>query len=274
MKHKRKWYGALAGLALLLLGAGASAQNLTQGYLSDQKLQPGMIIRLKPKDTNKVEALKSGDIADMLGVVTSASSAPISISDPSQQQVFVATYGKYQVLVSNENGVIRPGDFITVSAIDGVGMRSDGDFQLILGKALMGFAGTNDAESTVKLKDNAGGERTVSLRRIPVEISVAHNPVYSGDSIAGVPHILSSVASAVTDRPVTALRIYACLGVLILALTVAGGVMYSGVRTGMNAVGRNPLAKKSITRNLISVILMSLIVVVMGVVTVYLLLRI
>lgn len=277
MKHKRIWSGVVAGLALFLsalVSPLVAAQNLTTGYLTDETLQNGMIIRLVPKDTTKVEALKKGDIADMLGVTTASTDAPISVSDPTQHQVFVATYGKYDVLVSDENGVINPGDFITISSVAGVGMRSDGDYQLILGKALTGFGGGNDAESRVTLKSSTGGTRSVALRHIPVEISVAHNPVYSGDAIAGVPNFLSNVARAVTNRPITAIRIYACLGVLILALTVAGGVLYSGIRTGMYAVGRNPLAKKAITRNLITVILMSLVVVVIGLVAVYLLLRV
>ena len=257
-----------------VLAATAGAQNLTQGYVSDQELQNGMIIRLVPKDATKVEALKKGNIADMLGVTVASTDAPVSISDPTKHQVFVATYGKYDVLVSNENGVIKSGDFITISSVDGVGMRSDGNYQLILGKALNNFAGTNDADSHVTLTDQLGGKRDVALKRIPVDISVAHNPVYTGDSIAGVPHFLSNIANAITYKPVTALRLYACLGVMFLALVIAGGVMYSGVRTGMYSIGRNPLAKKSITRNLISVVLMSLIVVVIGLVAVYLLLRI
>jgi hypothetical protein len=282
MKHKRNWFGIAAGLLLLCatvfgaggFGGGVQAQNLTQGYLTDQKLQNGMIIRLVPKDTSKVEALKKGEIADMLGVIVSSTDAPLSVSDPTKRQVFVATYGKYDVLVSNENDVIKPGDFVTISSVDGVGMRSDGNYQLILGKALLGFAGTNDAESHLTLTDSNGGKRNVALRRIPVEISVAHNPVYTGDSIVGVPRFLSNVARAVTSKPITAVRIYACVAVLFLSLVVAGGVMYSGVRTGMNSIGRNPLAKKSITRNLITVILMGLIVVAIGLIAVYLLLRI
>lgn len=277
MKHKRIWSGAVVGLVALAVGlvsASASAQNLTQGYLSDSTIQNGMIVRLAPKDTSKVEILKRVNMSDMLGVATAATEAPVSISNPEQKQVFVATYGRYDVLVSNENDVIKPGDFITISSVDGVGMRADGDDEIILGKALIGFAGTNDFESTLKLQDNAGGERVVAMKRIPVELTVARSPIYTGDTIAGVPNFLSSIARSVTKKPVTALRIYACLGVLILALTIAGGVMYSGIRTGMTAVGRNPLAKKAIVRNLITVILMSLIIVAIGLTAVYLLLRI
>jgi hypothetical protein len=278
MKHKRIWSGTVVGLALAvfgLLGSGtAGAQNLTQGYQADKELQNGLIVRLFPDDAAKVELLKKGDIADMLGVSVASTDAPVSISDPSKHQVFVATYGKYDVLVSNENDVIKPGDFITISSLEGVGMRSDGSYQLILGKALVGFAGTNDAESKVTLTDSAGGKRTVALKRIPVDIGVAHNPVYTGDSIAGVPRFLSSIAHTVSHKPVTALRIYACLSVLIVVLFVAGGILFAGIRSGMNAVGRNPLAKKTIMRNLFVVILTSLIVVVIGLIAVYLLLRI
>jgi len=153
-------------------------------------------------------------------------------------------------------------------------MKAGTDQEVILGKAIGTFAGTNDAESRITLTDSIGGKQEVSLKRIGVDISVAHNPNYSGDITAGVPHFLSKAAQLVTKKPVTALRIYACLAVLALALGVAGGIIYAGVRTGMTAVGRNPLAKKSIWRNLISVVLMAIVIVMIGVVAVYLLLKI
>jgi len=268
----------LVSVLLLVVGfcvitAGASAQEVTQGYGSDQQLQNGMIVRLKPGDAKKVQAVTTDTAKDMLGVIVSNTTSPLSIADPSSSQVYVATYGHNNVLVSNQNGDIKAGDYITISAIEGVGMKADGNQALVLGKALSTFA-TKDAESTVSVTDTTGNKRTVALKRIPVDISVAHNPLYSGDSAAGVPRVLSKAATLVTNKPVTALRIYACLGVLGLALIVAGMVIYAGVRTGMTAVGRNPLAKSSIVRNMIAITLIAIIIVLIGVIAVYLLLKI
>jgi hypothetical protein len=275
-KHKRLLLAVGLGVSLLMTvcSSTALAQNVTQGYLSDQTLQNGMIIRLKPGDAKKVEALKLGDAADMLGVVVANSDAPVSLSDPAAKQTFVATFGKYDVLVSSQNGPIKSGDFVTISALDGVGMKSDSHQELVLGKALADFKATNDGEGRTELADSTGAKKEVLLKRIPVDISVAHNPVYKGDAIPGVPQFLTKAAGLVTNKPVTALRLYACLAIIVLSLAVAGGIIYAGVRTGMTAVGRNPLAKKSIYRNLISVTLMAVIIVIIGVIAVYLLLKI
>ncbi len=272
-KYKRLLAMLLTG-GLLLVAAPVAAQTVTQGYLSDQDLQNGMVVRLKSGDATRVEALKQSDAVDMLGVVVSNSAAPVSLSDPAKRQNFVATFGKYDVLLSTQNGPIKAGDFVTISSIDGVGMKSDNQQALVLGKALASFSGTNDAESRIALTDKSGGKREVGLKRVSVDISVARNPTYSGDQVPGVPHFLSKAAQLVTKKPLTALRLYLCLGVLVLSLIVAGAIIYSGVRTGMTAVGRNPLAKKAITRNIITIALLALIIVIVGVIAVYLLLKI
>ena len=62
----------------------------------------------------------------MLGVVVAPNDAPVSISNnDDEEQIYVATYGEYDVLVSSQNGPISVGDTIAVSALDGVGMKSD-----------------------------------------------------------------------------------------------------------------------------------------------------
>lgn len=277
-KHKRLLRQTLFLVGLVFAGmfsVGASAQNVPQGYQSDEQLQKGMIVRLKKNDGGKVEAITQADAPDMLGVVVSSNDSPVSLSSPGvEQEVFVATNGQYDVLVSSQNGSIKIGDYITVSSIRGVGMKAGGAQQLVVGKALKDFSGKNgDVEGRTIIKTSAG-EREVTLGRVPIEVSVAHNPLYEKDETSGVPEFLNKAAEVVTDRPVSALRIYAGLAVLVLSIFIAGGILYSGVRTGMIAIGRNPLAKRSIIRNLIQVTLMSLIVFVVGVFAVYLLLRI
>jgi uncharacterized protein YjeT (DUF2065 family) len=249
---------------------GASAQDVTQGYAADDELQNGMLVRVKPDNKAKVEALTQEKESDMFGVVVSSSEAPVSISDPEARQVFVATLGQYDVLVSTQNGVIRTGDSIVISSLKGVGMKTDEFHKVIIGKALESFGDNSDAESHVKLE----GSGNVALGRIRIDISVKRNPQYNGDTIAGVPHQLSKLAYAVTDKPVTALRIYACLAVIGMCILIAGAVLYSGIHSGMTSIGRNPLAKKSILRSLIVMILTSLSVVSGGLFAVYLILKI
>jgi len=253
----------------------AAAQEVTQGYQSETSLQPGIIVRLKPGDATVVEPLNQDSETNMLGVVVAPNDAPVSLSgDQTKAQTYVATYGQYDVLVSNQNGPIKAGDSITVSSIDGVGMKGDTGHEVVLGKAVQAFDGKSDAQSTSTLT-TSGGKRTVTIGRIQVNINVAHNPDYKPvTASAGVPGWLAQAADVVTDKPVGAARIYAGLLVLILCTIIAGSILYAGVRTSMIAIGRNPLAKKSIVRNLLQVILISLIIFTIGIIAVYLLLKI
>jgi hypothetical protein len=267
--------GLSSGLVTLLAMASvAAAQNVPQGYQSDEPLQKGMIIRLKPGDGSKVQAVTQKDEGEIFGVVVPSSDAAVSLSNTAvAQEVFVANSGQYDVLVSTQNGTIKSGDYIAISSLAGVGMKATPTQQFILGKALKDFDGRSKVEGTSVLK-TSDADQQVSLGRVVIEVAVAHNPTYKKDEQPGVPHFLAKLAQIVTDKPVSPFRIYASLAVIIICLIIAGVILFAGVRTGMTAVGRNPLAKKSISRGLFQVTLMALIVFVIGVIAVYLLLRI
>jgi hypothetical protein len=271
MKHKRVLASLLAGFGLVVLTVvPAAAQNVTQGYQASGTLQNGMIVRIKKGAPTTVQALNQKEETEMFGMVVASTDAPVALSSPDRSQVYVATFGQYPALVNTQNGPIRAGDRLVISSVSGVSMKADTKHQVLVGKALQSFSDGSNAEGHLKLSDGT----TVALGRVMVDIGVSRNPTYSGDVAPGVPHVLVNMAKAVTDKPLTALRLYGSLIIVFIAFVVAGGVMYSGVRTGMTSIGRNPLAKKSILRNLITVIVMSLIVVFIGLIAVYLLLRI
>ncbi len=276
-KHMRILRRLFLGASVLLAvtsGGLAVAQNVTQGYQSDERLQKGMIVRLKPADGTKVQAVTQQDETEMLGVVVTAGDAAVSLSNTAaEQEVFVANFGRYDVLVSTQQGTIKTGDYITISSLAGVGMKVDNNREFVLGKALKDFDGRSASEGSSVLKTSTG-DKTVSLGRIPIEISIAHNPHFRKDSVAGVPEFLTKVVGIVTDQPVAAFRIYASTLIVIITLIITGVILFAGVRSGMIAIGRNPLAKKTIARNLVQVTLMALIVFVIGAIAVYLLLRV
>lgn len=248
------------------------AQNVTQGYGSTSTLQNGLIVELNPSNSADVQPLTQSNAANMLGVTVGAGNSPVSLSNNSAAaQVYVATYGQYDVLVSNQNGAIKTGDFITISSLNGVGMKADATQTVIIGKALGNFDGSTNVVSTTSI-----GGQTVTLGYVQVNISVAHNPLYQKQTTtsAGVPSFLARAAQIVTNKPLGAARIYAGLVVLLISILVAGGLLVAGVRSSMTAIGRNPLARHSIMRGLTQVILLALIIVSAGLVAVYLLLKV
>jgi len=253
--------------------ADTAVQAVVQSYKTTSSLQNGMVVKLDSKDASSVDPATLADIKKMTGVVVAPGDAAVSLSSTNNtsQQVFVATSGRYNVLVSNQNGVINIGDYVTISSLDGVAMKADSSESQVLGKAVAAFDGEHNVSGTTNIKGQGGKTETVTLGRIPVDITVALNPY--AVSTSNVPGFLQRAGSLVTDKPVSAWRLWGGLVIVIGTLFVAGSLLYSGVRNGMVAIGRNPLARKSITRNLTQVIVVSLAVLVVGALGSYLLLK-
>jgi hypothetical protein len=264
---------ALVGLSLLVFMSQTHpliAQSVTQGYNSDEALQRGMIVMLKKGDTGKVNALTTEQVTSMQGVVVSANDSPITIS-ATNQKVYVATSGKFLVLVTDQNGPIAVGDYITISALGGIGMKTGLSQALVLGRALEPFDAKSRALSTAKIKDNKGKEQSVNIGLISTDISIVRNPSLKVE--AHVPDVLRKASESVAQKSVGANRIYIGMIILMLTAVIAGVVLYAGVRSSIIALGRNPLSRKTIVRSLIQVIITSLIIFLVGLFGVYLLLK-
>lgn len=251
-----------------------SKAPVTQAYAADTAVQLGMIVRLGAKDSSKVGPLRYDDSKNMLGVVVSANQSPLTLSGTQKQAtVYVATYGKYAVLVSNQNGAIQPGDYVSISNIDGVGMRADGEEKTVIGKALAGFDGKSDVQGSATLTKSDGSKTQVSLGRITVQVLVQPNPLQSVGLPTAFTNLLSRVGYSVSNKTVNPARLYLALVLFVVAAFIAGILLFGGVRTAMTAIGRNPLARKAIYRSLIQVVMSSLIIFLLGIFAVYLLLK-
>ncbi|MGH7237651.1 MAG: hypothetical protein ACREGF_03895, partial [Candidatus Saccharimonadales bacterium] len=198
----------------------------------------------------------------------------ITLSETSNaSQAYVATSGNYNVLVDTENGPVKPGDYIAISSLDGIGAKAgDGD-QAVLGKALSGFDGKSSSLESASLKDSAGRRTTVQIGHVAVSLGVTHNPSFAV-ATPDVPGFLNHAAVALAGRPVSAAHIYLGLAVLVISGVMAGSLLYGGARSSITAIGRNPLSKKSIYRSMLQVGLTGLSVFIIGLVAVYLLLEV
>ena len=260
----------------LLFSGVAHGQAVTRAYDTDTALQRGMIVRVAEKDDTRVEALKTEDMTKMEGVIVAANDAPVTLSseDTKKLQVFIATNGRYNVLVSNQNGVIKKGDYITISALAGVGMKAGGEQSRIIGKALGSFDGQNNISGKTTVKNAQKQDVPITIGLIPVEVSVSNNPLEARpESILPGFEYLQRMAGSVAGKPVPPIRIYISLIALVLCAAIAGSIVYAGVRTGMTAIGRNPLARRSIISNLLQVTLTGIIILIIGIIGVYLILK-
>lgn len=258
----------------IVSAADTSIQNVAQSYAADSVLQHGLIVQLDAKDKTKITAASYKKSKDVLGVVVAANATPVSLSsDTAPQQAYVVSSGRYNVLVSTQNGSISAGDYVSVSALDGIGMKADSEVQQILGRAVNGFDGKNDAASNTTLKTSDGKTLKVAIGTVAVDITIGSNPQKtSGDS--GVPQVIQKLAVSVVGKPISAPQLYASVLVLLIGAGIVASLLYSGIQTGMTAIGRNPLAKKSITRNVMQVIITGLIIFIGCLFAVYLILKI
>jgi hypothetical protein len=265
-----------AGAASSSQGSSSDAisNTVTQSYNANSAVQPGMLVQLDPKDSKTVDPLAGNQVRGMLGVVVPDSDAAIVLSPQTatEQQVLVATSGRQQVLVSNQNGPIKVGDYVTISAVAGIAMEATDNQTQVLGKAASSFSGSSNVVGTIKLQDSLGADQSVAIGRIAVDINISHNPLFQ-KSVDYVPGFLAKISATVASKPVSAARIYISCGLLLMTAVITGNMLYSGVRNGMKAVGRNPLSKKSIIRSLIQTVIAGLIIFVAGVFAVYLLLK-
>lgn len=248
------------------------AQTITQGYdiESNVSLQTGMIVALKENDPKKVEPVNNSAAKRVHGVVVGTSDSSFVLAEETQK-IYVASGGKFDVLISDQNGTINPGDFVTISPVTGIGMKSDEYQEIVLGKAIDGFDGTTNKLSEAVIKDAQGNDKNISIGRIQVDISIMRNPILK--STASLPSFLREASEYIAGKPVNPIRVYISIAVLFAAAAVSGSLIYSGVRSGMIAIGRNPLSKKSILRGIFQVVIVALIIFVTGIFGVYLLLK-
>ena len=250
----------------------SSAASL-QGYSADSQLQIGTVVALVGTGAAKVAPATQTKLDQMYGVVVDPHILSLTLSAAGlQNEAYVATTGTYSVLVSNQLGAIKTGDYVTLSDIDGVAMKATADQQIVLGRAAGNFDGKTNVLGNASLKDSTGKTTPVTLGSIPVAIDIRHNPIEKSTK-AEVPQWLQRVGQAVAEKPVGPLRIYLSIAITGISLVAAIVIMYSGVRNSLIAIGRNPLSKKSVFRGLLEIILTSIIVLIIGLFAVYLLLK-
>ena len=250
------------------------SHDVANTYNADATVQQGMIVQLKEKAPTDVIPSTAASTDKILGIVIPNNNVAIVLTPQTvtKQQVLVATTGKYGVLVSNQNGPIKVGDYLSLSAIAGVAMKAGSTEPQVIGKAAGTFSGSAGVIGTVSVKDQKGKDNKIAIGRLTVDISIAHNPL-DQKTVDLVPGFLLSLAQSTANKSVSVARIYLCTFILLVATIITAIMLYSGVRSGMIAVGRNPLSKKSIIKSLIQTVIAGLIVFIAGVLAVYLLLK-
>lgn len=159
----------------------------------------------------------------MFGVVVETPAAAFEEEDVENAQL-VVTSGETRARVSAANGNIEAGDAITSSITAGVGQLANKN-GYVLGTALENFSSNNPEE----------------VGRIAISLNI-HPSTDLGSTRENLFELLrSGLAGSLLD-PVSALR-YLLAAAIIISSFVLGFVYFGRVaKTGVEAIGRNPLA--------------------------------
>jgi hypothetical protein len=187
---------------------------------------------------------------NMYGVYTQSPSIFLQNTDDSLTKP-VTTSGKAYVLVSSINGNIKKYDFITTSTIPGVGQRATNN-GMVLGTALQDYS-SSDQKATGKILTTVNPHFNSSFIDAKTDIwNVAFNP-----------GMLTQL---------TTLR-YTIAALIALIAFIIGFSYFGRIATrGIEALGRNPLASRTIQLNLILNLIIMIVVIIAGLAIGYLIL--
>jgi len=249
-----------------------NANISAQGYAASIPVDIGTIVTLN-KDTQSVAAAKQAQQQNMFGVAVDRNQLAFAVSNSAvQNETYVAISGTYNVLVSTQGGAINSGDYVALSSVDGIGMKASTAEKTVFGRAAASFDGTALALGTTELKDSTGATKKVTLGTIPVSINIQRNPNIKSTKV-NVPNWLERLGVQIAEKQISPIRIYLSMGITAVSLITAIVMLYAGVRNAIVAIGRNPMTKRSVFRALLEVILTSILILVIGLFTVYLLLK-
>lgn len=251
-----------------LIPVSAASANLSHSYQSTSSIPNGSIVSLDPQHSNYVQLSDTNNDSRLLGVAVSSSDSLLAV-DPSSSSVQVAISGSAPMLVSTLNGNIAVGDQISASPFGGVGMKA-ATGSVVIGLAQTSLNSKTAGVVTRQVKDIYGHTTTMTVGYIQADIAIGANS--SGLASANLTS-LQKLAKSITGKVISPTRVALSLAIVIIAILVLITLIYASIYSSLISIGRNPLAKHVIFRNLTGVLATASMVVVVAGVTVYFLLR-
>jgi hypothetical protein len=218
--------------------------------VNDKNVQDGDIIKFTQNGYKKSDTAYETSI---FGVVVKNPAMSLE-SDKIPNAIPVVSTGKTFVRVTAQNGVIKTGDLITTSTIPGVGQKAT-ENGYVVGTALEDYKDTS------------------KLGKIVMQLNITFNGVSSNKAT----NLLSTFRLALSSpylTPLNALRYIFATGIVLVALFMS--VTYFGrmATTGVEALGRNPLAGRSITVGIVINVSLGIGIIILAIAVAYLILTV
>lgn len=219
-----------------------------------EKIKDGNIISTSNKGFHLSK--KSYDL-DVIGVIALRPAISFDLRLPKGEtpRYPVVSTGTVGVNVSTINGQIKKGDYITTSAIAGVGMKAS-QTGAVIGTALEDFTSKNPKE----------------IKKISAVLTIRHvrfKPTLKSNLI----DLLNISAIASADEPLKVFK-YIMAGLVILSSVLLGFYAFGRVASvGVEALGRNPLAARLIELGIVFNVAITIAIIAGGIVVAFLILR-
>lgn len=238
--------------------AQAQEENISLGIanyipVKGENIENGDIIAFTSKGYFKSETPYDPLI---IGVVSINPAVSLSIQgDIGDKTIPVISSGNVEVKVTSQNGNIEVGDLITASSVPGAGMKAT-KTGYVIGTALDSYS-SNDP--------NAIGKINITLN--------LHYSYSTNSNFDTLTDILSLSLLATYESP-SAIFKYVVAGIIVLLSFMMGVISFGRVaNTGVEALGRNPLAGKSIQLGIFLNVLITIAIIGAGIFISFLIIR-
>ncbi|MFA5932485.1 MAG: hypothetical protein WCV81_05640 [Microgenomates group bacterium] len=190
----------------------------------------------------------------------------------------IARSGTATVNVTTLNGPIVPGDYITTSEIPGKGQKAT-DSGNVLGIALTPLGPSDGTETSYQPTSTTGkqnpaikvraGKVTVALRVEYAEITTARTALRLLDSFNAA--LFTNVQNP--DQFVKIFRYITAIVIVLISFTIGFLTFSRAIPKGIEAIGRNPLAQKTIIFSIVLNIIFTLVTAIAGIAAAILILK-
>lgn len=243
-----------------------AAIGISQGFRTNDKgLEVGMVAALSSEssDTNPiVERANESNEGKVVGIVTTIDANLLTLTN-AEAKVHVTTSGEAPAYVSDVNGTLKKGDFVAVSPLTGIGMKADDTDNYVVGVALEDFK-TADAKPK-QVTTIQGSQRTALINKLKMSIE----PSSRGQNNQKSKPFLILFGQSVTGKSVSQTQVVTALIIFFLLLVVEGSILYGAVYSTIISIGRNPLARAALFRQLLQVSGVAMLILLFGLGAIY-----
>lgn len=269
-----KYAFALVGVILLLSLVSPvvqAAASISQSFSvpTNTTLVPGDLASTLTGGA-AVEPASTQNGGQLIGVVIASNESPLALEAGSAQNtVQIVQSGNAEVYVTTLGGAIHAGDAISVSPIEGFGMRAVQGLRTI-GVAQNDLSDASAGIRQLSIKNKDGKSSTVYMGAVLVSVGLGSGSAGVSSSIAGS---LQSLAAVLAGHQVSTLQATLSFIIVVISVGALMALIYGAIHAGIVAIGRNPLARWSILRSVLQILAMGLLIAVVASISLYFTLR-